>query len=224
MVSKRDIERTLAREPVDILFYIVVEKDGERILKPLKYKGSLSLGLIRAILDNTITPSFYQTLSEDLTKKVEELTKKVDEQKTVLESIVQNTQPKIASVPTPPIPQTFALASIYQTGQNFPEGGDRFPTVKVTSNKPFAVEKVELYTNDQFEVVFFSVGDGGSYEKIGGPVNGLVSMNFPAKKLYDSALVRISFGGQGIYGGNAKLYIRNQEGSVSSHEVFVTSR
>ena len=69
MVSKRDIERTLAREPVEILFYLVVEKSGERMLKPLKYKGSLSLGLIRAILDNTISPSFYQTLSDDLTKK-----------------------------------------------------------------------------------------------------------------------------------------------------------
>jgi peptidoglycan hydrolase-like protein with peptidoglycan-binding domain len=200
------------------------------------YFGAMSRGVANQILvkrsTQTEIPQIQEsqvatntpTVSEDLTKKVEELTKKVDEQKTVLESIVQNTQPKIASVPTPPIPQTFALASIYQTGQNFPEGGDRFPTVKVTSNKPFAVEKVELYTNDQFEVVFFSVGDGGSYEKIGGPVNGLVSMNFPAKKLYDSALVRISFGGQGIYGGNAKLYIRNQEGSVSSHEVFVTSR
>lgn len=69
MIKTRDIERNLAKEPVEILFYEAIEKEGKRMLKPLSFKGALTLGIIRAVLDNTITSNFYETLSKDLIKK-----------------------------------------------------------------------------------------------------------------------------------------------------------
>lgn len=69
MIKTRDLEKNLAREPVEILFYAAIEKEGKRMLKPLTFKGSLTLGIIRAVLDNTITPNFYETLSKDLLKR-----------------------------------------------------------------------------------------------------------------------------------------------------------
>ncbi|MBI5223707.1 hypothetical protein HY990_04765 [Candidatus Micrarchaeota archaeon] len=69
MIRSRDVERNLARTPVEILFYLASEKDGKRLLKPLSFKGSLNLAVIRAILENTIASNFYDTLSKDLLNK-----------------------------------------------------------------------------------------------------------------------------------------------------------
>jgi hypothetical protein len=65
----RGLERALARESVEIVFYRIIEKDGKRMLKPIAFKTKVSLGLVRAIADDTVIPSFYSTLSSDLRKK-----------------------------------------------------------------------------------------------------------------------------------------------------------
>jgi hypothetical protein len=76
MVSRKNLDKSLASERVDLLFYKVIEKSGKRMLKPLKLESKVPLKLVRAIADNTIIPSFYETLSKDLaTRGVEEGTK-----------------------------------------------------------------------------------------------------------------------------------------------------
>ena len=69
MRSRRNLDRNLASEKVDILFYLVIEKKGKRMLKPLKIDTKVSLKVIRAILDNTIIPNFYDTLSRNLLER-----------------------------------------------------------------------------------------------------------------------------------------------------------
>ncbi len=69
MVSKRSLERSAAMEDVELLFYQVVEKDGKRMLKPLRLDSKVPLKLVRAIADNSIVPEFYSTLARDLMKR-----------------------------------------------------------------------------------------------------------------------------------------------------------
>jgi hypothetical protein len=66
MISRRNLDRSLASERVDLMFYLVIEKSGKRMLKPLKLDTKVPLKLVRAIADDTIIPSFYETLSRDL--------------------------------------------------------------------------------------------------------------------------------------------------------------
>ena len=66
MVSRKNLDRRLASESIDLLFYLIVEKDGKRMLKPLKIDSKVPLKLIRAISDDTVTPDFYSKLSQDL--------------------------------------------------------------------------------------------------------------------------------------------------------------
>ncbi len=69
MISRRNLDRNLANEKVDLIFYLVIEKGGKRMLKPLKLDTKVSLKLVRAVADNTIIPSFYDTLARDLREK-----------------------------------------------------------------------------------------------------------------------------------------------------------
>jgi hypothetical protein len=69
MISRRNLDRSLANEKVDVLFYQVIERDGKRMLKPLKIETKVSLKLVRAVADNTIIPSFYETLSKNLRER-----------------------------------------------------------------------------------------------------------------------------------------------------------
>src|SRR5271157_6336962 len=69
MVSNRQLRRDLASEMVDILFYNVIQKDGKRMLKPLAIETKISLMMVRAILDNTIISTFYDTLSRNLQER-----------------------------------------------------------------------------------------------------------------------------------------------------------
>ncbi len=67
MVTNRDLVRAAANEKVEILFYKAIEKDGKQLLKPLSnISTSISLKMVRAILDDTIIHSFYETLSKNL--------------------------------------------------------------------------------------------------------------------------------------------------------------
>lgn len=66
MVSRRSLARELAQEPVDVMFYLVVEREGKRMLKPLKLDTRIPLKMVRAIADGTIIERFYETLSKDL--------------------------------------------------------------------------------------------------------------------------------------------------------------
>jgi hypothetical protein len=69
MVSKRNLNRRLANESVELLFYLIIEKDGKRMLKPLKIDSKVPLKLIRAISDDTVLPGFYTKLSQDLRER-----------------------------------------------------------------------------------------------------------------------------------------------------------
>ena len=69
MVSRKNLDRSLANEGVDLLFYKVIESDGKRMLRPIKLESQVPLKLVRAIADDTIVPSFYTTLSKDLQKR-----------------------------------------------------------------------------------------------------------------------------------------------------------
>jgi hypothetical protein len=69
MVSRRNLDRTLANEKVDLVFYLIIERDGKRMLKPLKLDTKVSLKLVRAIADDTIIPSFYDTLARNLRER-----------------------------------------------------------------------------------------------------------------------------------------------------------
>lgn len=67
--TRRNLDRSLAAEDVELLFYLVMEKEGRRMLKPLKIETKVPLKLIRAIADDTIVPSFYSRLAQDLRSK-----------------------------------------------------------------------------------------------------------------------------------------------------------
>ncbi len=69
MVSSRQINKNLAQEKVDILFYEVILKDSKKMLKPLKFDTKISLKMVRAILDDTIISNFYDTLSKNLLER-----------------------------------------------------------------------------------------------------------------------------------------------------------
>ncbi|MFH1394126.1 MAG: hypothetical protein ABIH29_04565 [Candidatus Micrarchaeota archaeon] len=69
MVSRRNLDRSLASEEVDLLFYLIIEKGGKRMLKPLKIDSKVPLKLIRAIADDAIVPSFYDTLARNLRER-----------------------------------------------------------------------------------------------------------------------------------------------------------
>jgi hypothetical protein len=69
MISRRSLDRSLAREEVSLLFYLVIEKGGKRLLKPLKLDTKVPLKLVRAIADNTVINSFYETLARDLRER-----------------------------------------------------------------------------------------------------------------------------------------------------------
>ena len=69
MISRRNLNKSAATEKVDILFYLIIEKKGKRMLKPLKIDTKVSLKLVRAVLDDTIIPNFYTTLAENLRER-----------------------------------------------------------------------------------------------------------------------------------------------------------
>ncbi len=69
MISRRDLGRQIANERVDLQFYLVIERDGKKLLRPLKMDVQVPLKLIRAIADDTIIPGFYQTLAKDLRER-----------------------------------------------------------------------------------------------------------------------------------------------------------
>lgn len=69
MVSRRNLGRRLASEKVDLIFYLVIERGGKRMLKPLKLNTKVSLKLVRAIADDTVVPSFYEILAKDLRER-----------------------------------------------------------------------------------------------------------------------------------------------------------
>jgi len=66
MITRRNLDRMLASERVDLLFYRIIERDGKRMLKPLKLNTKVPLKLVRAVADDTIIPAFYETLAKDL--------------------------------------------------------------------------------------------------------------------------------------------------------------
>ena len=69
MALRRNMDRSLASENVDLLFYLIIERDGKRMLKPLKLDSKVPLKLVRAIADDTIVQSFFETLAKDLRKR-----------------------------------------------------------------------------------------------------------------------------------------------------------
>lgn len=69
MVSRRNLDRSLASEKVDLQFYLVIERGGKRMLKPLKMDVKVPLKLVRAIADDTVIPTFYETLAKDLRER-----------------------------------------------------------------------------------------------------------------------------------------------------------
>ncbi|HSB47589.1 MAG TPA: hypothetical protein VLD37_06255 [Candidatus Bilamarchaeum sp.] len=69
MVNNRKLMREIAAEKVTVLFYEIDEKSGKRMLRPLKFDTQISLKMVRAILDNTIISSFYDTLSKNLEER-----------------------------------------------------------------------------------------------------------------------------------------------------------
>jgi hypothetical protein len=66
MVSRRNLDRNLALEKVDLVFYLVIERDGKKLLKPLKLDARVPLKLVRAIADDTVIQAFYTQLAKDL--------------------------------------------------------------------------------------------------------------------------------------------------------------
>jgi len=67
MIGSRDLRRNLAADKVDLTFYLVSHKSGKKLLKPVTgCDTQISLKLVRAILDDTVIPTFYETLSLNL--------------------------------------------------------------------------------------------------------------------------------------------------------------
>ncbi len=69
MVNFSRLNKNLASEKVDIIFYQAIVRDGKRMLKKLDFDTKISLGLVRAILDNTVVPDFYDTLRKNLRER-----------------------------------------------------------------------------------------------------------------------------------------------------------
>lgn len=69
MVNSKMLNKSMASEKVDIVFYLVIEKGDKRMLKPLGFDTQISLGLLRAVLDDTVIPTFYDTLSKNLRER-----------------------------------------------------------------------------------------------------------------------------------------------------------
>jgi hypothetical protein len=69
MAYRRNLDKSLASEKVDIIFYLVMEKAGKRMLKPLKLDTKVSLGVVRAIAADTVVPGFYVTLARNLLER-----------------------------------------------------------------------------------------------------------------------------------------------------------
>jgi hypothetical protein len=64
-------DKSLANEKVQLLFYLIIEKGDKRLLKPLKFEHEIavSLKLVRAIADDTVIPTFYETLQKNLLER-----------------------------------------------------------------------------------------------------------------------------------------------------------
>ena len=62
-------DKALANEKVQLLFYLIVVKKGQKLLKPLKFDTKISLKLVRAIADDTVIPTFYDTLRRNLQER-----------------------------------------------------------------------------------------------------------------------------------------------------------
>jgi hypothetical protein len=77
MVSRRNLDRSLALEKVDLMFYRVIERGGKKLLKPLKLDTKVPLKLVRAIADDTVIPAFYSQLARDLRERGVEAGSKV---------------------------------------------------------------------------------------------------------------------------------------------------
>ena len=69
MIGSRSLRKTLASDKVDLCFYIVSVREGRKLLKPAGCDTKVSLKLVRAILDDTVIPTFYETLSGNLLDK-----------------------------------------------------------------------------------------------------------------------------------------------------------
>jgi len=69
MIGSRSLRKTIASDKVGLCFYIVGVKDGKKVLKPAGCDTEVSLKLVRAILDDTVIPTFYETLSHNLIDK-----------------------------------------------------------------------------------------------------------------------------------------------------------
>lgn len=69
MALRRNLDRNLALEKVDLVFYMVIERDGKKLLKPLRLDTKVPLKLVRAIADDTVIPSFYTQLAKDLRQR-----------------------------------------------------------------------------------------------------------------------------------------------------------
>ncbi|MFH1521251.1 MAG: hypothetical protein ABID61_06400 [Candidatus Micrarchaeota archaeon] len=70
MVNLRRMQRQAAlNERVELIFYKVTEKDGKKLLKPLKINTTVPISVVKAILDRTIVDSFYHRLANDLLER-----------------------------------------------------------------------------------------------------------------------------------------------------------
>lgn len=68
MVSLRRAEReAAANERVELLFYTIIEKNGKKMMKPIKLKKTeVPITVVKAILAGTIVEAFYERLARDL--------------------------------------------------------------------------------------------------------------------------------------------------------------
>ncbi|HLD59711.1 MAG TPA: hypothetical protein VI912_01855 [Candidatus Bilamarchaeaceae archaeon] len=65
-MAKKFRER-IPSEPVELLFYELVTKKDAKTLKPLKDLNTKApMSIVKAVLDNVISESFYTTLNKDL--------------------------------------------------------------------------------------------------------------------------------------------------------------
>ena len=56
-------------QTVPLLFYEVIEKKGQKLMKPLSIKTEITFAMAKAVSENTITETFYERLSQDLRKR-----------------------------------------------------------------------------------------------------------------------------------------------------------
>ncbi|MFH2106840.1 MAG: hypothetical protein ABII22_06270 [Candidatus Micrarchaeota archaeon] len=65
-IGKYFQERTVSK-PVTLRFYLVIEKKGKVLLKPMKELDTKApMQIIKGVLENTITENFYAQLINDL--------------------------------------------------------------------------------------------------------------------------------------------------------------